>query len=88
MYAILLNNIEIVKLLIQKGANINLSCGAENYTPLLIAINEGHEDIIKLLIKEKVNINIRGGLGLYTPLELAEISFPKIKQLLITNGAV
>jgi len=52
-------NIELVKRLIEKGANVNFENDYEESlsTPLTASVNQGNIDIIKLLIKNDVDIN-------------------------------
>ena len=52
------SNLEIVKVLIKAGADVNL---ADEYgeTPLIKAAREGHPDIIKILIQSGANVNLK-----------------------------
>jgi ankyrin repeat protein len=56
---------EVIKLLISKGANINISSKNEGYTPLLIASKNGNEELVKLLISKGANINATLKIGEY-----------------------
>lgn len=49
-------NIDIVKLLIDAGANVDI-VGANDFTALHFATNGNHPDIVKLLIDTGININ-------------------------------
>ena len=63
--------LEIVKLLIENDADVNLQCGAYNDTPLLIAIQPTHKsciNIIKALVCAGADINMTGGEHNDTPL--------------------
>lgn len=51
------NKLEIAKLLIEKGANVNLQ-NEDSETALMIAIQKKNKDIIKLLIEEGANVNL------------------------------
>lgn len=79
-------NLDIVRLLIKYGANIN----AKTYnreTPLHIAVYEGHWDVAKLLIDHGADVNARNNNG-STPLHIAaERGFLDIVQLLLEKGA-
>ena len=67
------NQIEVAKLLIEKGANVNVVSNFDHTTPLHHAVYNKNYDIVKLLIKEpQIDVNIcsfgRGYMGLITPL--------------------
>ncbi|KAK2813151.1 hypothetical protein FQN50_000828 [Emmonsiellopsis sp. PD_5] len=47
---------DVVKLLIEKGANIECVNILSNMTPLIIAISNAHEEIAKLLIEKGANV--------------------------------
>ncbi len=49
-------NIEAVKILIEKGANINC-LNKDGYNSLMLALKKGHIEIVKLLIEKGININ-------------------------------
>jgi len=55
-------NIEIIKLLLEKGSYINLKT-KDGKTPLHIASRRGHSTIIKLLIENGIDINIKNKSG-------------------------
>ena len=50
------NNIDLIKLLIEKGANIN-DKEVDGWTSLMIASVYGHKEIVELLIEKGANIN-------------------------------
>lgn len=64
------NDVELAKLSIEKGADINLQ-DKNGYTPLMIASNFGHIDIVTLLIKNGADVKIQAING-ETALSLAE----------------
>lgn len=86
-YAIQKQSLEIVHLLLQFNANVNITDGYD-WTPLHYACRENHYDIVQLLIKYGANVNVTDK-GEYTPLILACIidSDSKIIKLLLENGA-
>jgi len=89
--------IELIKLLIEKGADINAQ-NNEGWSPLHNAVNNRIIDAVKVLIKHGANVNAKDGMGL-TPLWGCVISCSlldenenpdvciKIAQLLLKAGA-
>lgn len=80
------NNIELVKLLLSKGADVNKI--ANNESPLLVASQFGHDLIVKLLLDTPgVNINIMG-IDKETPLfKAAQNGKTNVVELLLSKGA-
>ena len=79
-------DLETLKYLISKGANIESST-EEGFTPLHIASQEDHLDIIKYLVENGANIESKTNDRL-TPLHIACLSgYIKIVKYLIENGA-
>jgi ankyrin repeat protein len=87
--AIKMKNMNMIKALIKKGADINtISYG---YTPLSLAVLNNDEELIKLLLDNGANIN-KASTDLtytgYTPLMFAvDKEYVDIVQLLIDRGA-
>ncbi|CAG9861802.1 unnamed protein product [Phyllotreta striolata] len=78
---------EIVTLLLEKGANINLSISDNIETPLSLAIKKGYEDIVKLLLHKGADINQRLPKG-YAPLHSAiKAKNFNIIKMLVEEGA-
>jgi ankyrin repeat protein len=85
--AILEKNPDLVKLLIEKGANVNES-DELNQTPLFVAVNTEQIEIVKLLIENGADVNHKDNNG-ETPLFAAikkEYSNEMV-NMLIMNGA-
>jgi ankyrin repeat protein len=83
------NRIEVIELLIAKGAqlNINIRFSSEE-TSLHIAAGLGRKDIVELLIAKGANINAKDDGGL-TPLDWATIkSHANIVELLKSRGGI
>ncbi len=95
--AVNLNEPGILKALLEGGANPNrqisgsyvsknnVQIGMNNWTPLMMAIQEGSKDMVELLLKHKADPNLGSG-STYKPL-MAAISKPVIAELLLANGA-
>ncbi|MCF8462726.1 MAG: ankyrin repeat domain-containing protein [Rickettsiaceae bacterium] len=83
--AIMFGQVEIAKLLIDKGANIDLVTTNDN-SSLHFAVLFGQVEIAKLLIDKGANVNLLGNAG-KTPLHFAvEFKREKIVELLIDKG--
>jgi len=76
------DDIELVELLLAKGADVNTG----QWTALHSAVKEGRMDIAELLIKKGADVNAKDGEGL-TPLYLAAWYQPDMVEFLITHGA-
>jgi len=79
------NNIEMVKLLIARGADIST---ARNVTALQISIMAGRRDIFDLLIQLGADVNTKDYQGGFTPLYFAiHNDDTNFMNILIANGA-
>ena len=68
--AILCGNISIAKILIQHGADVNITEDTSGYSPLIFACLSGDKSLIKLLLDNGAEISIRAKDGT-TPLTAA-----------------
>jgi hypothetical protein len=59
-YAAYLGLTTITKLLLEKGANVNVKSGTHG-NALQAAAAEGHEQVVKMLLDKGANVNARGG---------------------------
>lgn len=50
-------HLEIVKLLVEAGADLNYRGGPLKETPIMIAAREGHEEIVEYLGTHEVNLS-------------------------------
>ena len=60
-------HLEATKLLLDSGAQINVSSGSNDDTPLTLACWKGHEDVVQLLILRNSSVNHQTKTGC-TPL--------------------
>lgn len=88
MLAIESNNLDVVKLLVKYGANVNyIDEDNDSISPLILAIYLGHDDISKYLLTRNVDISYYDDTGmtaLMTAIRWKRLSM--IKELLI-HGA-
>lgn len=90
MCAVEKGNIEIVKLFIEQGADINVSSGRG--TALHIAVEHGYNDIARLLLDKGADINIVGSPGPEydapkgTPLQIAQLKGNRTLVHLLTQA--
>ena len=81
-----MNNHEIIKTLIKRGASIN-PVGNHNETPFYLASFNGHKLSAEILIKSGANMNIRNSLG-HAPLHLISYNeHTEIISLMLSNFA-
>ena len=79
-------HVEVVKLLLEKGANIE-AINNQGFTSLWIAAYKGHTEIVKVLIAAGANIEAIDDEG-YTPLEVAARNgHVEVVKLLLEKGA-
>ncbi len=74
-------NVEIVRYLISKGANVNAKDSLGG-TPIILATVKGHVEIVKILISKGADVNavdIDGNSALWCA---AEFDYPEIYKLL------
>ncbi|MCK9544929.1 MAG: ankyrin repeat domain-containing protein [Novosphingobium sp.] len=81
-------NKDIIKLLINNGANVNIEDGLKK-TPLIKAVEQNNKSIVKLLINNGANVNVNiEDISKKTPLMKAvEQNNKSIAKLLIKYGA-
>ena len=71
--ATILGKSEILNLLLQHKADINIKKHSNGHTALTYACSTGNEQVVKLLIKNSADVNIKGNDGT-TPLYIASES--------------
>jgi ankyrin repeat protein len=90
--AIVSRNIKIIRMLLDKGADINIIDDSEMYTPLHLAVLEDNIEIIQMLLDKGANINIlcyslNNGKK-YTPLHLVVLERNiDLVEILLEKGA-
>ena len=50
---------EVVKLLLEKGAEVNAKESTNGVTALMMAANNGHPEVVKLLLEKSANVNVK-----------------------------
>ncbi|KAH8670349.1 ankyrin repeat-containing domain protein [Tricladium varicosporioides] len=76
-------HVEVVRFLLEKGAELELKDTAYGQTPLLWAVEKGHEATVQLLLEKSANTEIknRGGCN---SLQLAVFKgYRGVEQLLV-----
>ncbi len=91
------NNIELVKLILDKDANINLNSNISDYnyklSPLMIASQNNNKEIVNLLIERGANVNLINSYSMTalmaTIYDRSEVTSEKIEimKILIDAGA-
>ena len=85
-YAIKFNNTEVLKILLQRGANPNYRNEA-HITTLHMAVIRGHQDMVKLLIQHRVAVNSRSEDGSTALHYSCNFRRYEISKILLENGA-
>jgi len=85
------NHMEIVKMLLEKGANFEVKCHSRSWClgkdTLIYAANFGNLDIIKLLLAKGANINVQDKVGNSPLMMAARNGYETVTQFLLDNGA-
>lgn len=84
------NNIKIVELLLEKGANVNIDTSSIGLKPIHIACynNNNNIEMVKLLLSHGAKVNVKKSSHWYTPLLYAvKNDNVEIAKLLINNDA-
>ena len=77
---------EIVRLLVEAGADVNAAEGSGGNTPLHEAVEKGDAEIVKILVAAGADVNAEGFMG-HTPLILAaEEGATEIMRILLRPG--
>ena len=60
---------EVVKVLLEQQADVNVSCTDDGFTPLHAAAEKGHREVVKLLLANKADLSAKCHSG-ETPFEV------------------
>ena len=80
-------NIELVNLLLRRGANVNAVTGNEGFTPLHIACHVHDMDLISLLLKHGANPNVRTFCGNALVSMAVRSNYADVLQVALQHGA-
>ncbi len=80
------NSKEIIKLLIKKGANIEVK-DDENWTPLMCAAHFNSKEVVELLLEKGANIEAKDNEGETALIRAAYNDSKEVTKLLIKKGA-
>ncbi len=58
-WAAYMGRLDVIKLLLENGADVNIRNGANNITPLFWAVHTGHLDAAKLLVEKGADVKIK-----------------------------
>ena len=78
---------DLMNLLIQSGAKIDMQETSRGMTALLYATERGHSNIIQLLLNEEAAVNTQESTGLTALMFMCHYNHPDIVQLLLSYGA-
>lgn len=84
-------HLEMVKHLLEKGAEVNLAVARGEYagwTGLMRASWGGHPEVARFLIEHGADVNLANGYGGTALMHAAIEGHPSVVRLLLTNGAV
>lgn len=79
-------NLEIVKLLLDKGVKINKTYSRDDKTPLMQACYYGYYDIVQLLINKGANVNFKNESGKNAMYYALRGKHDNIETMLLKNG--
>jgi hypothetical protein len=79
-------NIEVLRLLLDKGAQVDLTAN-DGTTSLMIASQYGHVEIVKLLLDKGANVDLQTSEGVSALIKASELGRVDVIKLLLENGA-
>lgn len=79
-------NLDVVNLLIDHGANLNRQTSSEGCTPLILAVNCGHVNIVRQLIEKGATLDIQDYEEQNTALHIACLKgYKEIVEILVSG---
>ena len=87
MTASFAGNVDVVKALLARGANVNATEIAKGQTALMWAVSEGHRDVVRALLDQGADVNAHS-TGQFTPLLFAARGGDvELARMLLVAGA-
>jgi len=87
-WAARMGHTEVVKLLLDNNAKVNVSRPTDGCTPLFIAAQQGHAEVVKLLLDNRADVNASRTDDGTTPLFMAaQARHTEVVKLLLDNKA-
>ena len=83
-----LGHIDVVKLLLDNGANLKVQRRSDGVTALIIAAYKGHADIVKLLIDKGANVNEKSHKGTTPYMTASSEGHAEVVKILRKSGAM
>lgn len=78
---------DIVKLLLEHGADVNLTMTYYGWTALTYAVNNGHLETVKILLNYHADVNAKAHRGKTALLLAADRGYLEIVEVLLKHGA-
>lgn len=83
-YAILTDNMDILKTAVKSGANVNLRIDHDGNTALMLAARNGHSEMVQFLIDQGANVMAKNNCG-KTAIDMSD---DRIKKIIIDRSLV
>jgi hypothetical protein len=80
-------NMEMLSLLIEKGADVDEKNTQQGQTPLIFAAHWGHADVLRLLIEQGADVNIQMDDGWTALIDSISMDKSDVAKILIESGA-
>ena len=80
-------NIDVVKLLLEKGADVNVQTTVEKMTPIMIAVAKGDVAIVKELIGKGADVNLKADKGITALIVAKKMKKQEVVDILLQAGA-